>query len=474
MPPASHGNLYQQVAHDIADSVHKGAYLPGDKMPSLRQLSGRLGVSISTVTQAYRLLESQGVVEVRPQSGYYVSARSRPPEPAISRPRPRPTPVSTGDLIASMLQLPSSPDHIQLAVATPPPDLLPTRKINRLLGLIGREQPQLGANYDLPPGRLELRAQIARLSTAGGCHPQVDDIVITSGCQEALTLCLRAVARAGDTIAVESPTYYGLLQAIEALGMHALEIPTHPRDGVCLEELEQAIGRWPIKACLFIPNHGNPLGSRMPDENKRRLVALLARHGIPLIEDDAYGDLHFHGIRPRTCKSYDEEGLVLLCSSFSKTLGPGYRVGWTMPGRHLRQVSHLQGLTHTTASPLQQLAIARFLAKENYQAHVQRLRVAYARQVEMVTRAVGQHFPPSTRVTQPAGGSVLWLELPPAVDTVKLYHRAREHGISFAPGVVFTAQRRYRNCLRLNCAHPWNERLAWAIATLGRLAREML
>ncbi len=470
--PAANGNLYQQVAQHIAEAVGRGAYLPGDRVPSVRRLSRQLGVSVSTVVQAYRLLEDRGLVESRPQSGYYVSpkARKSPPPPGRSRPLPRPTPVSTGEVLMDALAGSEQPGFVQLAAAVPSPELLPIRPLNRALTTLVREQPGLGNSYETPGGRPELRAQIARLSLTAGCRADAEEIIVTSGCQEALTLCLRAVAQPGDTIAVESPTYHGILQAIEALGMRALEIPTDPRDGVVLESLETALNQWPIKACLFVPNYSNPLGSCMPEAHKRRLVALLDRLEIPLIEDDIYGDLGFRQPRPTVCKAYDDRGLVLLCSSFSKTLAPGYRVGWTLPGRYAERVRHLKFLTNIGTATPTQLAIARFLSGGAWERHLPRIQDAYARQMERMIRTVGECFPAGTRVTHPTGGFVVWVELPGRADSLELYRQARAQGIGIAPGPLFSAQRRYRNCLRLNCTLPWTEQMEGAVRTLGRLA----
>jgi DNA-binding transcriptional MocR family regulator len=467
-------NLYQQIAQDIADAVNKGIYLPGDRVPSVRQLSFQLGVSISTVIQAYHLLEERGLVKARPQSGYYVSARTSLPQPTVSSPEIRPTLVSSSELAMRILQGSKDPDFVQLAAAVPGPELLPIRHLNRHLAALTRQYQTLGSGYDLPTGRRELRAQIAQLSQASGCRLGVDDLIITSGCQEALILCLRAVARAGDIIAVESPTYYGTLQAIEALGMQALEIPTHPQYGVCLDTLESTIHRWPIKACLFVLNFSNPLGSCMPEEHKHRLVTLLAYHQIPLIEDDIFGDLGFQLPRPKVCKAYDKQGLVMLCGSFSKTLAPGYRVGWTAPGRFAEKILHLKYLTNISTPTPNQLAVAFFLAKGGYQRHLARVRHIYERQMELMTRSICHYFPEETRVTQPAGGFVLWVELPEELDTVALFHQALVHKISIAPGVLFTAQKRYSNFLRINCAMPWDERTECALTTLGKLIRQQV
>lgn len=295
-----------------------------------------------------------------------------------------------------------------------------------------------------------------------------DDIVTTCGTMEALNLCLRAVAKPGDTIAIESPTFYGILQA--SLGMRALEIPTHPRDGIDLDALEQAIKKNKVKACLLIPNFNNPLGCCMPDNNKKQLVEMLGRREIPLIEDDIYGDIYFGAARPKTAKAFDKEGLVLLCSSFSKTIAPGYRVGWTAPGRFKAQVEHLKSMNTIATATLPQMAVARFLESGGYDRHLRKLRKALATQVQRVTLAVRQYFPEGTRITRPTGGFVLWVELPKSVDSLELYRKALEKKISIAPGPIFSAKQKYQNFIRLSCGQAWSDSLEQALKTLGRLA----
>ncbi len=289
---------------------------------------------------------------------------------------------------------------------------------------------------------------------------------------EALNLCLRAVANAGDIIAIESPAFYGTLQIIESLGMRALEISTDPRDGVILGALDSAIRRQKVRACLFVTNFSNPLGSCMPDARKKELVELLARREIPLIEDDIYGDLYFSGVRPRTAKAYDKKGLVLLCSSFSKTLAPGYRVGWTSPGRFRPQVESLKFTSSMATATPPQMAIADFLQSGGYDRYLRKIRRILMTQVQQMSNAVGRYFPTGTKVTRPQGGYVLWIELPRSADALELHRRALEQKISIAPGPIFSAKQKYKNFIRLSCGLPWSERIDRAVQTLADLARK--
>ncbi len=467
--------LYESVANDISALIHSGTLGPGEQVPSVRRMSRQRRVSISTVLQAYCLLENRGLIEARPQSGYYVRAPLRSvAEPAISQPPRSPQLVGVHALASLVLECGNRPDVVPLGAAIPSPELVPTAKLQRIVSAIARRQPQSMATYSLPPGREELRRQIALRTRDWGVSLTADEIIITNGCIEAVNLCLRAVAKPGDVIALESPTYFGLLQIIESLGMKALEVPTHPRNGVSLEALALAIQREKVKACILMPNVSNPLGSTMPEAAKRRLVRMLAGHDIPLIEDGVYSALHFSPTPPFAAKAYDRKGMVMLCSSFTKTLAPGLRVGWVAPGRHYAQVQMLKFISSVGVSDLLQLTIAEFLENGGYDRLLRTLRRTYAHQLERVTHAVSRYFPRETKVTRPSGGYVLWVEMPAGVDSIELYQQALQERIGVAPGAMFSASNRYRNCLRVNCGIPWSERTERALARIGELAHELV
>lgn len=464
--------LYEQVVGKIAGLIGQRVLRPGDRIPSVRRLSSQMDVSISTVLQAYLLLESKGLIEARPQSGYFVKLRVEklPPEPKTSSPSASATPVGVSELVSKMLEAARDPEIVPLGAATPSHELLPVNQLNRAIAAIARRRGPAAINYDLPPGNEALRRQVARRSLDWGCNLSLHDIVTTCGGMEALNLCLRAVAKPGDTIVIESPTFFGILQVIESLGMKALEIATHPRDGMDLEALEHAIKRNRVKACIMIPNFNNPLGSCMPDKNKRALVGMLSRREIPLIEDDIYGDFYFGNGRPKTVKAFDREGLVLLCSSFSKTLAPGYRVGWAAPGRFKFQVEQLKFMNTLATATLPQMAIAQFLESGGYDRHLRRLRKALATQVQLVSLAISRYFPEGTRVTRPLGGFVLWVELPKSVNSLELHRKALREKIGIIPGPIFSPKQKYQNFIRLSCGLPWSDRLEQALINLGRLA----
>jgi DNA-binding transcriptional MocR family regulator len=464
--------LYEAVAARIEQLIEAGTLRPGDRIPSVRRLHAQLSVSMSTVMEAYRLLEDRGRIRARPQSGYYVQAAARPllAEPKASRPGKRPHRIQVSQLAYELNQKISSPEVIRLGAAAPGLEHLPLKAINRLMGQVLRWHPQQAHDYAMPPGRKELRAEIAKRMMDVGCSVGPDDILITTGATEAFYLCLRAITKAGDTIAVESPTYFGILETLETLQLRAREIATHPRDGIDLADLEAAFRADKIKALVLVSNFSNPLGTLMPDDKKHRLTELLTRFDAHLVEDDVYGDLPFDGHRPKAVKAFDRRDRVLYCNSFSKTISPGLRIGWCVPGIHMDDVGRLKlATTHASATP-PQLAVAAFLANGSYERHLRRICRHYREQVERMHSTVAECFPAGTQVTRPAGGHVLWIELPKGTDTLDLYERASEQNISFAPGPLFSSSGKYRNCLRLNCGLPWSPQIEQAVRRLGELA----
>jgi len=464
-------NLYENLAEQVKVDIRHGLYALGERLPSVRRLSDQQRVSPASVVAAYRLLESQGWLEARPQSGFYARhPEAMPPAAARSHCDDSPCAVSVTELALRLSRNSQRKDLVSFGAAVPHPDLLPLKDLRAVMVRTLRDHDDVGSRYSFPPGEEPLRLAIARRAAEWGGRIGPDDIVITDGCQEGLNLALRAVAQAGDIIAIESPAFFGTLQALESLGLQALEIPSDPETGISLEALSLALDRWPIKAVAVVSNFSNPTGSLMPDEHKARLVKLLAARAIPLIEDDIYGDLAHGRERPRAAKAYDRDGNVLLCASFSKTVAPGYRVGWVVPGRYRRMLEHLKYVGTMGNATLPQLALAAYLNDSRYERHLARVRRVYADNLARVQAAINRYFPPGTRTSRPAGGFVLWVELPEGCDSMVLYDKALAAGISFTPGRMFSPREKYGNCLRLAAALPWDARVEAALVELGRLA----
>jgi DNA-binding transcriptional MocR family regulator len=460
--------LYEELAEHVVALVAAGALRPGERLPSVRQLAHERGVSVATALHAYELLEARGVVETRPRSGFYVR-EVQLPQPA-ARKTARTTRVDVSELVFDILEAVRDRDVVPFGSAFPSPALYPWHKLARHLAAAARHMDPWSTVESLPPGSAELRRQIARRYLRFGVRVLADEIVITNGALEALNLSLRAVTKPGDAVAIESPSFYACLQAVESLGLRAVEIPTDAREGVSLSALANALEAHRVRACWFMTTFQNPLGATMPDEKKRDLVRLLARHDVPLIEDDVYAELYFGPSRPRAAKTFDDQGLVLHCGSFSKSLAPGYRIGWVAAGRFARDVQRRKLMTSLSTSIPVQEGIAQMLRRGGYDAHLTRLRRALATQQAALLGALRRHWPGGYRVTRPDGGYFVWLELPRGVDSLELHRRALADGISLAPGPIFSPRREYSNCVRLNYGHPWTPALERAVQRLAQLA----
>jgi DNA-binding transcriptional MocR family regulator len=465
---------YSEVADRIQSLIDKRILKVGDKLLSVRALSKEQGISLSTAFQAYYYLESKGLIEARPQSGYYVKYS---PEhildlPNIGDPIDDALPVSVDDMINSVYLDLRSDKLLNFAMAAPSFSLLPVAKLNKAVMHTLRETKTSCTHYEHVQGNLSLRKQIVRQAFNWGGRVSEDDVVITAGCVEAMSLCVKAITKPGDAVAIESPTYFAIFQVMESHGLKVVEIPSNPQSGIDLDYLEQAIPRFDIKACLFVPNFNNPLGSCMPDENKKRLVDMLAKKEIPLVEDDIYGELYFGKTRPKTCKSFDKKGLVLHCGSFSKSLAPGYRIGWAIPGRFKEKVIRLKRMHTVSTNTLSQSAIANFLENGRYELHLRHLRKALYTQSLRYMQAICQYFPEDTRITRPTGGFTLWIEMNKKVNGFKLHKKALKHNIGIAPGQIFSSQGRYENCFRISYGEPWSDKIEEGIKTLGKLIKE--
>lgn len=467
-------HLYQSLATDIVTQIENGHYQPGDKLPGIRAISRQRNVSIATTQSAFRLLEDDGWVEVRPRSGFYVRARQTvTPLVAAASSDPKPSNVTGQNMALRLIKAANKSHILQLGAAVPDLSFLPIQPIGQATTQALKRFGDRALSYEMPPGALELRRQIARRMGEAGCAVSNEEIVITNGCQEALTIALKAVTKAGDIVAIESPTFYGLLQVIESLGLEALEIPVDPQTGMSLEALKLALERWPIKACVVVANCSNPLGYTMPDESKLALTSLLTEYCVPLIEDDVYGDLSFDKHRPALCRSLAPQADIIYCSSFSKTLSPGLRVGWIAAGKHLAHIEYLKYVSNIATATLPQLTVAHFLESGRYDRYLRQARNQYARAVSRMTDAVLRYFPTGTRVSQPRGGFVIWVELPCTINTFELAERALGQGISIAPGPIFSAKQKFKNAMRLSCACKWDETVEKGLAWLGARIEHM-
>jgi DNA-binding transcriptional MocR family regulator len=473
--------LYKNISDRIYQMVQEGAFSHGKRLPSIRDLSLQFQVSIGTVVQAYADLERRGIIQSRPQSGFYLSEDFQliPQERLLSnlnksKYQTAPQKVKLSELLQTVTLSARDSKTIPLGAANPSVDLLPAISLNRVMNKCLRQSKELSIHYDYPPGDFRLRKELSYRSTQWGCSILPSDFIITFGAMESITLALRAITKPGDVVAVESPCYFGILHAMESLGLRALEVPSDPQFGVQVDLLRENLKRYKLKAILLTPNFNNPLGSLIPDDHKKELARLSRQYEIPIIENDVMGDLYFGKNRPRTIKSYDKDGLVVLVSSFSKTLAPGYRVGWTSPGRYYDPIVQLKFTSSGGTATLNQFAVFEYMKTGAYDRHLTRFRPLLKSNLDEFTRAVIRHFPTGSKVSTPEGGYLLWVELPKQINSLDLHQKALQERISIVPGSLFSVTEHYRNYIRLNCANPWTPKIESAIKTLGNITASSL
>lgn len=468
--------LYKRLSEDIADQIRQGIYTTGEKLPSVRMLAKQRHVSVSTVLMAYNTLEDWSLIEVRPKSGYYVKAQAshQLAPPKIVQSTPTPKRVSSSQMVMDVMRDSSDPRFISLGAAIPASDFAIINQLKKTFARIVRTETFLGIGYDSTKGSEPLRRQLARRAVDSGVYVSPEDIVITAGCQGAIGLCLRALTQPGDIVAVETPSYYGLLQLIESLGLKVIEIPSDPITGMSIEAFRLALEQWPIKVLLGVPNFSNPVGALMPDAHKQQLVNLLYEYDIPFIEDDIYGELSYSERRPKAVKAFDTRGQVLLCSSASKVLEPQLGLGWVMPGRYLDKIDYERFLSSSCHFRLPQLAVAEILSRGSFDRHLRIARESYQQRRDRLIDLVCRYFPDNTCLSKPQGGFVAWLELPNKVDATQLYLEAKSRGVIVAPGTIFSSNPdKYRHSIRLSYADEWSREREQAIKMLGELAHEL-
>jgi DNA-binding transcriptional MocR family regulator len=469
--------LYQQVIDLITGNIESGALRPGDRLPSLRQMSTKAGVSIPTVRQAYVELERQRKIRSRPQSGFYVR---RIRENPLVRPSPhfrasaQPSACECRSLMDRVYEGLHDPGLVPLGIANPSLAKPAAKALHRTMKRVMSRAEENTTSYAPTCGEPALRRQIAyRYLDTTGVSVDPEEICITNGGQEALSIALQAVARRGDVVAVESPTYHGLLELIDSLGMLAIEVETCPEDGVMLSALEKTLDAYPVKACIFSTTLHNPLGVSMPEHYREQLAKLLDEREIFLIEDDVYGELHFDGYRPKPIAAISKSERVITCGSFSKTAAPGYRIGWLLCGQFRSDVERLKRSLSCSSGLLQQLTLADFLASGDYDRHLKMLRPLLRQNAERMRASVAEFFPENTRTSCPVGGSVLWLQMPGKVSSSALFEEAIAHGISIAPGTIYSPKNRYENFIRLSFGHPWTPKIDESLEWLGNRVAEL-
>jgi DNA-binding transcriptional MocR family regulator len=470
---------YQDIAEDLARRIDAGNLAPGERLASVRERGRMLGVSANTVVEAYRLLERRGLVRARERSGFFVTGRAAA---ITSIPGPAPeglalAPASLSEQVQAIYRASQDPRFLKLGAALADRAFFPDRALRRHAGPTRPGEPD-GLTFSPAPGNSELRALLAERLKAQGMSCAAEDVVLTSGALESVFLSLFLLCRPGDVVGVESPTYFGTLQALETLGLTACELATDPYAGIDLAAFSTAARTRGMRACVVSANVQNPLGYVLSDERKAALAGAAAELGVTLVEDDIYGDLAYASPRPRPLKAFDDPGResVVHCSSVSKTLGGGLRLGWLVGRELAARATRAKAALNGGSPALSERMVAGFMASGGYDRHLSAVRGTFLGRVEAVSGALAAALPPGCRLSRPAGGYILWLELPPGVSGTELWRRLMGQGIAVAPGAAFSMGKAHDGYVRLNCGLVPSPALDAALAAIGRevgrLARE--
>ena len=470
-------NKYETLAKELHQQIVDGQFQANLKLPSVRQLCERHDLSMSTVVKALETLQRDGVIESRDRSGFYISANKRlsSPEPEPSYILERPTQIDNQDLVLGLMRSFYDPKVFNIGAAIPSASFLPVNELDKATRQVMRMSRYQRDKYQALPGNRELLEQIYKYMQNISCDIELEDILITSGCQEATMLALMSTLKAGSTVAVETPTYPGFLQIIELLNLEVIEIPSDPRTGVSVGALELAAQQWQVDCLLLSSNYSNPTSARMPSDKKQTLLSMCERLNIHIIEDDVYGDLsHDPYFRPRPLKSYDKNNIVTYCSSFSKTISPGLRIGWVINKAHnktLQYNKYVSGLSTVTTS---QYAVAEYLRLGKHERYLQSVRRRYAVQTNTMVEKLHTLMPEGTRFSQATGGFLVWMSLPSEIDTLKLLEKTVAKGVCFNPGILFSASKQYNNCLRINCSMEFDDKVDNALKVITKEVYLML
>lgn len=455
---------YETIGKFFEDQILSGVLAVGQKLPSIRNLTTQFKISINTATNVFWWLEKKGLVYSKPQSGYYVANIPAYQQELIEITDPllKPSTLSTHELTTKVLHTINAKNITQLAISLADESYLPVAALKKAMT---KNLPHL--NYNSIQGSEILRKGIGQYSYAWGGKIKPNQVITTHGAIGALGLALKAVTQPGDIIALESPSYFGLFHLAESFGLKVIELPSHPIEGVSISSLEKVMPK--IKTAIFIANFNSPMGSLIPDENKKRIVELFHEYNKPLIEDDLYGDIYFSGSRPKPLKYFDKNGTVLWCGGFSKTLAPGFRVGWIVAESYFDDLMKIKAANMIATVGFGEHAIGEYILSGKYEKHLKQLRFFFQNNYFQLVESIAKHFPNSTKLSQPQGGLSLWVSLPEHINTSLLFEKALKQKIAFAPGRIFSLQNKYENCMRINLGLPFDNTVDAAIKSIGKM-----
>lgn len=450
--------LYQKIVDYIIEHINKGIILPGEKLPSLRKIADQFGVSLSTAVEGYHRLELYGYVIAKDRSGYLAQLpNSENSVLQISKNfKSKVSEITHVDEITNLYLQSQDKNIAPFGIATPDPTKLPNKIITKSMTWATKSIPDIHGRYLFGKGVLELRQELAKWMRPWIGITSAENILITSGCMEALNIALATLCKPGDIVAVESPCYFGILQSIHNHHLQSLEVKTDPQEGLDPEALEALAKKHKIKVLISTANVQSPTGYTMSDKRKKDVLAVCNKYGIRLIEDDIYGEMAFNNIRPKSYKYFDKNSIVTYCSSFSKSVGPGLRIGWCIPSEKMDEAVRLKITLNLSTSALIQYTVLHMLKKENLLKIIHNTAKYYENNLQIYSSVIQNQLESKVAFSRPTGHYFLWLRVE-GLDSTMALEKARKHKLSFTPGPLFSATKQFNSYLRINCAHQFTD-----------------
>lgn len=442
--------LFRQLYEQMRDMIESGTLRRGARIPPTRELAGQLGLNRTTVSAAYALLESEGLIAGHVGRGSFVTGRAKP--------------VSDPTAPASFSR--SRPSEL----------LFPLQEFRKTCAeVVASDDAASILQLGSPAGYLPLRRHLLEQTRTEGAARESDDILITSGCQQAFDLLQRVLCPAERaTVLIEDPVYVGVRIVFERAGARLIGVPVGP-DGIDLDSLERIIARERPSLLCVTPNFQNPTGATMPLVARQALLRITRAAGVTVIENDIYGPLCYDGEPLPAIKQLDETGATILLRSFSKVAFPGLRVGWVLAPRPLiEKLADAKQWSDLHTDQLSQAVLLRFAESGRLERHRQRMLAAGRERLQAALESCEKYLPAGARFTRPRGGMNLWIELPEALDTLELLARAEREGITYLPGKYFAVSRPQPNALRISFAAMTPEEIRSGLAALGRIFSDAL
>nr|WP_315033139.1 PLP-dependent aminotransferase family protein [uncultured Chryseobacterium sp.] len=464
---------YEVFTHIIEEQIRNGILQARDRLPSVREVKQKYKLSTSSVQSGFEYLMIKGLVESSPRSGYFVAEKVEEniPETKIRLPA-----VVRDHVFMKNMMLTSrrTSESTSFNSAVPGDLLIPQKLILRTMQEVIREKGASLLRYYPSNGLEKLRKQISQQIGMHGCLFNPEEIIITDGALQALTIALRSVTQAGDVVAVDSPCVFSVLETIANLDLKVVEIPVHYRTGFDTEYFRKICDENNIRALVVTPNFHNPTGIIMADETKKELLDIAEKYQLCIIENDMYSDLYFNETRPNCIKNFDKKGVVMTYSSFSKTLAPGIRLGWLHAGNFYYRAERAKFILGRSVSPIYQELILKLLQGNSYERHLRSFRKKLNQQAVQVLDVLRKSFAEGSYFHRPEGGYSIWGQLPENTDMEKFYKYCEKAGILFTPGDTFSFSNRYSHHFRIVFAERITPESLMVLENAGKMSRTFL